>query len=456
MSENSPTPLCLQTESALRAKIKSLVAEYYEAVHRPVQERAFEPGATRVHYAGRVFDADEMLALTDALLDFWLTSGRFTEAFEKRLASYLGLRFSILVNSGSSANLVAFNALTSPLMGPRRIQKGDEVITVAAAFPTTVAPIIGFGAVPVFVDITLEDGTYNIDVTQLEAAYSPRTRAVFVAHTLGNPVRIKEIRNFCAKFGLWFIEDNCDALGSLYEGKLTGTFGDVATSSFYPPHHITMGEGGAVYTNNSLIKRAADSFRDWGRDCWCPSGKDNTCKKRFGWELGSLPKGYDHKYIYSHLGYNLKATEMQASIGLAQLEKLDFFTKRRRANFNFLREALADLEKYFVMPNPTPGSTPSWFGFPLTVREDAPFTREMLLRFLEEGNIQTRMLFSGNLIRHPAFEELRASGKGFRVVGDLPNTNAVMERTFWLGVYPGLAPAALEYMVERLRRFQAP
>ncbi len=445
----------MSNEAELRQQILKLVTEYYQTVHRPAQEKEFTKGSDRVNYAGRVFDEKEMLNLTESTLDFWLTAGKYCDAFEKRLAAQLGLKFSLLVNSGSSANLLAFSALTSPLLKDERIQKGDEVISVAAGFPTTINPIIQFGAVPVFVDITVDDGTYNIDVAQLEQAVSSKTKAVMIAHTLGNPFRIKEVLNFCEKHNLFLVEDNCDALGSRYENQFTGSFGDIATSSFYPPHHMTMGEGGAVYTNNVTLKRAAESLRDWGRDCWCPSGKDNTCKKRFGWELGSLPKGYDHKYIYSHFGYNLKATEMQASIGLAQLDKLENFGKLRRKNFAYLYENLKSLEEFFILPKATPNSDPSWFGFLLSVRKSAPFTRNELTQFLESKNIQTRMLFAGNFTRHPAFDELKQSGTGYRIASDLKNTDFVTENTFWLGVYPGMKPGMLEYMIETIRGFVA-
>ncbi len=440
-------------EKDLRAQISKLVKEYYQEVHFPQQQQAFIPGESRLNYGGRIFDEKEMISLVDASLDFWLTSGRYTDEFETRLAELLGAKWALLVNSGSSANLLAFSALTSPLLKERQIRPGDEVITVAAGFPTTVNPIIQFGAIPVFVDVTVDDGTYNIDVKQLEEALSPKTRAVMVAHTLGNPVRLKELTAFCRKHNLWFIEDNCDALGSLYEGKKTGNFGDFGTSSFYPPHHLTMGEGGAVYTSHPLLKRAAESFRDWGRDCWCPSGKDNTCKKRFGWELGALPKSYDHKYIYRHFGYNLKATDLQAAIGCKQLDKLEAFTKRRRENFSFLRSALAEFEDYFVLPNPTENSEPSWFGFILSVRPNAGFTRHDIVSFLESKKIQTRMLFAGNYILHPAFDEMRKEKKGYRVIGELTNTNRVMNESFWVGVYPGITRFMLEYLVEQLRIF---
>ncbi len=442
-----------EREKELREKMRALVKEFYQEVHLPQQKRTFIPGESRLTYGGRIFDHEEMTSLMDASLDFWLTSGRYTDEFESRLAQCVGAKWSLLVNSGSSANLLAFSALTSPLLKERRLMPGDEVITVAAGFPTTVNPTIQFGAIPVFVDVTVDDGTYNIDVTKLEEALSPKTRAIMVAHTLGNPIRLKEITDFCRKHNLWFIEDNCDALGSQYDGKNTGSFGDLGTSSFYPPHHLTMGEGGAVYTSQPLLKRAAESFRDWGRDCWCPSGKDNTCKKRFGWELGELPKGYDHKYVYRHFGYNLKATDMQAAIGCRQLDKLSSFTQARRNNFSFLREALSDLEDYFVLPNPTENSEPSWFGFILSVRANAGFTRHDIVSFLESKNIQTRMLFAGNYLLHPAFDEMRKAQSGYRVIGDLKNTNRVMNETFWLGVYPGINQSMLDYMVEQLRSF---
>lgn len=439
-------------EKEAREQIKALVAEYYHKFHAPKQNEEFVPGSSRVNYAGRVYDEKEMVNLADSTLDFWLTAGRYCEAFEERLASILGVKYSLLVNSGSSANLVAFNALTSPLLKDRQIRRDDEVITVAAGFPTTVNPIIQYGAVPVFVDINVEDGTYNIDVTKLEAALSPKTKAVMIAHTLGNPFNLEAVTEFCKKNNLWLVEDNCDALGSKYNGKFTGTFGDIGTSSFYPPHHLTMGEGGAVYMSNPLLKRSAESFRDWGRDCWCPSGKDNTCKKRFGWSLGELPKGYDHKYVYSHFGYNLKVTEMQASIGLAQLDKLDAFSEKRRQNFKFLRESLANLSEYFVLPNATKNADPSWFGFLLTVREGMKFTRDEIVRHLEDNKIQTRMLFAGNMIRQPMFDQIRGTS-AYRVVGDLKETDRVTTNTFWVGVYPGMKKEALAYTAQTIRDF---
>ncbi|MBI4385160.1 MAG: lipopolysaccharide biosynthesis protein RfbH [Nitrospinae bacterium] len=440
-----------EKEKALRSEILEKVAEYYRAVFGPARDKKFVPGESSVPYGGRVFDEKDMVALAESALDFWLTAGRFADRFERDFARKLGVKHVSLVNSGSSANLLAMKALTSSSLGERRIVEGDEVIAVAAGFPTTVTPIIECGAVPVFVDVTLEDGTYNIDVSRLEEAYSPRTRAVMVAHTLGNPFDLDAVTGFCKRRGLWLVEDNCDALGSLYRGRLTGTFGDLATSSFYPPHHITMGEGGAVYTGNPQLKKIVESLRDWGRDCWCPPGRDNTCGKRFAWSLGTLPEGYDHKYIYRHFGYNLKATDMQAAVGCAQLGKLDSFAAARRRNWKILRDGLAGMEDRFILPNPTPHSDPSWFGFPLTVRDKAGVSRKQIVSRLEARKIQTRMLFAGNLLRHPAFDEMRASGKGFRTVGKLENTDRIMNDTFWIGVYPGLTGPMLDHMIETLR-----
>lgn len=426
---------------------------FYKTVHKPPQIKEFVPIEDKINYAGRVFDEKEIINLVDSALDFWLTSGRYAEKFEKDFAEFLGVKHCSLVNSGSSANLLAFMALTSPQLGERRIKRGDEVITVAACFPTTIAPIIQYGAIPVFVDIALP--TYNIDCSLLETALSERTKAIMLAHTLGNPFDLKTIKEFCDKHNLWLIEDNCDSLGSRYfyngEWKYTGTFGDISTSSFYPPHHITMGEGGAVYTNNPQLKQIVDSLRDWGRDCWCPSGKDNTCGKRFGWQLGELPYGYDHKYIYSHFGYNLKITDMQAAIGCAQLEKLPAFIQARKRNWQLLRDGLADLSDKFILPEPTPNSDPSWFGFLLTVREDAGFTRDEIVNHLESKGIQTRMLFAGNLIKHPCFDEMRKSSEGFKIVGELSNTDRIMRDTFWIGVYPGISDGMIGYMVEKIR-----
>ena len=436
--------------AALRASILSQVREYYSLVHDPARKE-FIPGESRVNYAGRVFDADEMVNLTDAALEFWLTAGHWTREFEAGLADYLGVKSAFFVNSGSSANLLAFWALTSDLLGDRKIQRGDEVITVACGFPTTVAPILQFGAVPVFVDVTLP--TYNIDVTRLEAALSPRTRAVMLAHTLGNPFNLVAVKAFCEAHDLWLVEDNCDALGSKYDGRFTGTFGHIGTSSFYPPHHLTTGEGGAVYTNSPLLRRILLSMRDWGRDCWCDSGRDNTCGCRFTGQFGELPLGYDHKYVYRHFGFNLKATDLQASIGCAQLKKFPAFVEARRRNWAWLRDALSDLEEFFILPEPEPNSEPSWFGFLLTVRDDAPFTRTQLVKALEADGIQTRALFAGNLTKHPAFDSLRATQTGYRVVGPLTETDRIMNQTFWIGVYPGMTREMLGWMADRIHHF---
>lgn len=440
------------TEQEARKRVLEEVKGYCETFHRQGME--FHPG-DRIPYSGRVYDHHEMCGLVDAALDFWLTAGRYTKRFEEGLARYLGVGHCSLVNSGSSANLCAFMALTSPLLGERGIRPGDEVITVAAGFPTTVAPIIQYGAVPVFVDVTIPQ--YNLDVSALEEALSPRTRAVMAAHTLGNPFDLEAVRTFCDAHGLWLIEDNCDALGSVCTvggvERLTGTVGDLGTFSFYPPHHITMGEGGAVCTNNPLLHRCVRSFRDWGRDCICDPGQDNRCGHRFDGQYGDLPKGYDHKYVYSHFGYNLKATDMQAAIGCAQLEKLPGFAEARRRNWNFLRSALASIEEFFILPEPAPLSKPSWFGFLLILREGAPFGREDVVRYLEGRGIQTRMLFAGNLLKHPCFDAMRRAGKGYRVVGDLRNTDAIMEHSFWVGVYPGLDGRRLEFMSETMREF---
>lgn len=451
----SPSELTIsrsELDSVLRAIVQSGVERYYRQVHKEKAERDFVPG-DRVPYAGRVFDYEEMQLLTEASLDFWLTSGRFTDQFERDFAKKLGVRFACLTNSGSSANLLAFTTLTSPLLKDRRIVPGDEVITVAAGFPTTINPIIQNGCIPVFVDVAIDDGTYNIDVSQLEGALSNRTRAVMLAHTLGNPFDLGAVSEFCKKHNLYLIEDNCDALGSRYRGQLTGTFGDLATSSFYPPHHMTMGEGGAVYSTSLKYKRLVESIRDWGRDCWCASGRDNTCGIRFDQQLGTLPRGYDHKYIYRHFGYNLKVTDMQAAIGCAQLTKVDRFISDRRRNWSALRSMLSDLEEVFILPAPTPESEPSWFGFLLTVREGAAFTRNQIVQHLESRGIQTRMLFAGNILRHPVFDSLRADASGYRVVGDLPNSDRVLNDTFWIGVYPGLTPSMLEYTADNIRGF---
>ena len=437
------------TAEELRQEILEKTAEYYRLVHRPKQEEAFVPGKSRVNYAGRVFDEREIENLADASLEFWLTYGRWSKKFEKGLADYLGVRFALLVNSGSSANLLAFMTLTSPLLGERRVRRGDEVITVAAGFPTTIAPIVQYGAVPVFVDVDL--GTANVDVAKLEAAVSPRTKAVMLAHTLGNPFDARAVKAFCDRHGLWLVEDNCDALGSKFAGRFTGTWGDLGTSSFYPPHHMTMGEGGAVYTNDPVLKKIALSMRDWGRDCWCESGVDNTCGCRFTKQFGSLPLGYDHKYVYSHFGYNLKATDMQAAVGCAQLEKFPSFVEKRKANFNRLYAGLHDLAQLRLFAK-LPEADPSWFGFLMTVLPDAGFSRNDLAKRLEAANIQTRNLFAGNILRHPCFEHL-SEGVDYRVVGTLDNTDTIMNSSLWIGLYPGMGDAKLDYMISTIRNF---
>ena len=416
----------------------------------------FVPGRSPVRYAGRVYGEEELANLGESAAEFWLTGGRWHTRLERELAEWYGVSHARLVNSGSSANLLAVATLTSHLLGDRALRAGDEVITVAAGFPTTVAPAIQLGLVPVFVDVTLP--TYNLDVSKLEAARSPRTRAVMVAHTLGNPFDLAAVRAFCDRHGYWLVEDNCDAAGSLFQGRKTGSFGDLATLSFYPPHHMTMGEGGAVLASDDTLEKAMTSIRDWGRDCWCPSGVDNTCKRRFEWQLGDLPKGYDHKYVYRHLGYNLKITDLQASVGVAQLARLDGFVAARRKNWAFYREQLAGLSDVLVLPEPTPGSEPSWFGFMVTAREGAPVTRDGLVKALEAQKIQTRMLFAGNLVRQPALTELsraaRAAGRPdpYRVVGGLENTDAIMNRTLWVGVYPGLTGPMREHVVNTFRK----
>ncbi len=422
-----------------------------EAIRRLVREHGrlpgqarFVPGRTPIPYGGRVYDGKELAALVDSALEFWLTAGRYAEAFEERMAEYLGVRHCLLTNSGSSANLLAVFSLTSPKLGAERLRPGDEVITVAAGFPTTVAPILQAGLVPVFVDVSLP--TYNVEPALLEEARSRRTRAVMLAHTLGNPFDVGAVTKFCDRHGLWLIEDNCDALGSRYKGRFTGTFGHIATQSFYPPHHMTLGEGGALFTGDLRLKRIIASFRDWGRDCWCPPGRDNSCGRRHGRKFGTLPFGYDHKYVFSHFGFNLRVTDMQAAIGCAQLAKLPRFTRARQTNYAFLREASKKWEKRFILPEATPGSAPSWFGFLLTVREDAGFSRNEIVRFLEERRIQTRPLFAGNVLRHPCFDLLRKSRRGYRVAGSLANTDLIMERSFWLGVYPGITAKMRAYM----------
>ncbi len=429
-------------EAQARERILELVSEYCDKYHR---KNEFKEG-DRISYASRVYDSAEMVNLVDSSLEFWLTSGRYTDKFEHDFAKYLGVKFCSLVNSGSSANLLAFATLTSPLLGERAVKRGDEIITVAAGFPTTVTPIIQYGAVPVFVDVTIPQ--YNIDVTLLEKALSDKTKAVMVAHTLGNPFNLTAVKAFCEKHNLWLIEDNCDALGSVYtiDGveKLTGTVGDIGTSSFYPPHHMTMGEGGAVYTNNPLLNKICRSMRDWGRDCVCPSGCDNLCNHRFDKQYGELPLGYDHKYVYSHFGYNLKATDMQAAIGCAQLVKFPSFVERRRHNFDRLKAGLASVTDKFILPEACEGSKPSWFGFLITCKDGVE--RNKVVKYIEEHGVQTRMLFSGNLTKHPCFDEMRATGEGYRVVGDLSVTDKIMNNTFWVGVYPGMTDEMIDYM----------
>ncbi|MEI8315055.1 MAG: lipopolysaccharide biosynthesis protein RfbH [Verrucomicrobiota bacterium] len=430
-------------QNTLRNQILALVRQYHVAAFSPVK---FIPGQTAIPYAGRVFDHTELQFAVDASLDFWLTTGRFAEEFERDFAKFIGVRHALLVNSGSSANLVALAALTSPKLGDRQLKPGDEVITVATGFPTTVNPILQNQLVPVFVDVTVP--TYNVDVAQLEAARSSRTRAVMIAHTLGNPFDLDAVVAFCREHKLWLVEDCCDAVGSMYRGKMVGTFGDLATVSFYPAHHLTMGEGGVVLTNTPQLKTLVESFRDWGRDCWCAPGKDGTCGKRFDWQLGELPCGYDHKYIYSHIGYNLKLTDWQAAIGVAQLQKLPAFIAARRRNFATLRSGLAELSDVLLLPEPTTGSEPSWFGFPIAVRPEAAFTREQVIRHLEAAKISTRLLFGGNLVRQPAYRDVPQ-----RRIGNLANADFVMNRVFWLGVYPGLTPAMLEFIMTTLRQF---
>lgn len=437
----------MRTKEEIRQDILSLVREYGQA--EQAQKQPFRSGQ-RIPYCSRVYDAEERVNLVDSALDFWLTAGRFCGEFEREFARYLGVESVAVVNSGSSANLLAFMTLTSPLLAERAIHRGDEVICVAAAFPTTVSPIIQFGAVPVFVDICL--GTYNIDVSKLEAALSEKTKCVFLAHSLGNPFNLKAVKAFCDKHGLWLIEDNCDALGAEYDigygFQKTGTVGDLGTSSFYPAHHLTMGEGGAVYTNNPLLSQIMFSMRDWGRDCVCPPGKDNTCGHRFDGQYGELPKGYDHKYVYSHFGYNLKITDMQAAVGCAQLKKVPGFVQRRRENWQFLHDRLAGVEDKLILPYCEEKARPSWFGFLMTVREGVD--RDAVVRHLEGKGIQTRMLFSGNLLRHPCFDRMRASKEGYRVIGSLENTDRIVRDTFWVGVYPGMTEEMLDYMAQKI------
>ena len=435
-------------EQQARQEILDAVSAYYHAYKE--NKKPFTPGE-RIPYAARVFDDREMRNLVESALDFWLTTGRFAEEFEREFAKWLGVKYVSLVNSGSSANLIAFSVLTAPELGERQIKRGDEVITVAAGFPTTVAPILQYGAVPVFVDVTIPQ--YNIDVSKLEDALSKNTKAVMLAHTLGNPFDLAVVKAFCDRHNLWLVEDNCDALGSTYtlngETKLTGTIGDIGTSSFYPPHHMTMGEGGCVYTNNPLLHQLILSYRDWGRDCMCPSGRDNICGHRFDGQYGGLPKGYDHKYVYSHLGYNLKVTDMQAAIGCEQLKKFPTFVDRRKHNWNRLRQTLSSVEDKLILPEPAPNSDPSWFGFLMTVRKGVD--REKVVRCIESNGVQTRMLFSGNLIRHPCFDQIRGTD-AYRVVGFLENTDRIMRDTFWVGVYPGMTDEMIDYMAETITK----
>lgn len=441
------------TKEELREEILEKTKQYYDLVHKNKKE--FVEEESYVNYGGRFFDEKELVNLVDSSLEFWLTTGQWADKFEKGFANYLGVEYCSLVNSGSSANLLAFMALTSPKLGERRINKGDEVITIAAGFPTTVTPIIQYGAIPVFVDVELP--SYSIDIEELEKARTLKTKAIMIAHTLGNPFNLKGVKEFCDKNKLWLIEDNCDALGSEYyidgKWKKTGTIGDIGTSSFYPPHHMTMGEGGAVYTNDSLLSRLVESFRDWGRDCWCKSGVDDTCKSRFTKQYGELPLGYDHKYVYSHFGYNLKATDMQASIGVAQLKKLPSIVDKRRENWNILKEGLKGLEDVLILPEAEKDSRPSWFGFMISVKPKSKITRNGLVEFLEKNKIQTRNLFAGNLIKHPAFDEMRKSGEGYRQIGDLKNTDFIMNNTFWIGVYPGMTDEMLAYMIKKIKEY---
>ena len=436
------------TEQQAREQILEMTRNYCEKYHN--KKKPYQKG-DRIPYASRVYDAEEMVNLVDSSLEFWLTAGRYTDEFEHAFAKYLGVRYCSLVNSGSSANLLAFMTLTSPLLKERQILPGDEVITVAAGFPTTVSPMIQYGAVPVFVDVTIPQ--YNIDVARLEEAYSEKTKAVMIAHTLGNPFDLAAVKAFCDRHGLWLGEDNCDALGTRYtmngEEKFTGTVGDIGTSSFYPPHHMTMGEGGAVYTDNPLLNKIIRSMRDWGRDCVCASGQDNLCGHRFDRQYGELPLGYDHKYVYSHFGYNLKATDLQAAIGCAQIEKFPSFVEKRRHNFERLHKALEGLEDRLILPEAAPNSRPSWFGFLITCKEGTD--RNKVVQYVESRGVQTRMLFAGNLIKHPCFDEMRAEGKGYRVVGDLTNTDRIMRDTFWVGVYPGMNDEMIDYMAKTIR-----
>lgn len=442
-----------KTEEEAREQIKALVADFYhEFKELKESKESFKPG-DRISYASRVYDEKEMQALADAMLDFWLTTGRFSDQFEKEFAQWIGVKYAHLVNSGSSANLIAFSALTAPELGDRQIKRGDEVITVAAGFPTTVTPIIQYGAIPVFVDVTVPQ--YNIDVSMLEAALSPKTKAIMIAHTLGNPFDLKSVKTFCDQHGLWLVEDNCDALGTKYtidgETRYSGTWGDIGTSSFYPPHHMTMGEGGCVYTNNPLLNRLILSYRDWGRDCICPSGQDNFCGHRYDGQYGLLPQGYDHKYVYSHFGYNLKVTDLQAAVGVEQLKKFPSFIEKRRHNWDRLYNALAKspAAEKLILPLPAENSEPSWFGFLISVIPDCGVNRNDVIKHIENKNIQTRLLFSGNLTKHPCFDQIRNTN-AYRVVGELKNTEFIMNNTFWVGVYPGMTDAMIDYMAQTI------
>jgi CDP-6-deoxy-D-xylo-4-hexulose-3-dehydrase len=440
---NSKSSNFSEQEQQLRNKVFAALLEYYQV---KFAQKSFIPGQTYVPVSGKVFDQEELVKLVDSSLDFWLTTGRYATEFEQRFAEWMGVKHCLLVNSGSSANLVALSTLTSPKLGDKQLKPGDEVITVAAGFPTTVNPIFQNQLVPVFLDIQLP--SYDIDINQLEAALSDRTRAIMIAHTLGNPFNLEVIMAFAEKYNLWVIEDNCDAVGSLYQGRKTGSFGHLSTVSFYPAHHLTMGEGGAVLTSDSRLKKIAESFRDWGRDCWCPPGIDNTCHKRYDWQLGDLPFGYDHKYTYSHVGFNLKMTDMQAAVGCAQLDKLPDFVVKRRQNFEYLHRNLQDLQDFLLLPETAANSEPSWFGFLLSVKKNAPFTRNQLVQHLEGKRIGSRLLFGGNLVRQPAYKDLN-----FRVIGDLSNTDYVMENAFWIGLYPGLTLEMLDYVLSVIHQF---
>lgn len=433
----------MKTKEELKKEIFSKVKDYYSLAH---QQEQFIPGKSKINYAGRVYDEKELINLVDSALEFWLTAGRFANQFEEEFAKFLGVKHCLLTNSGSSANLLAISALTSPTLGEKQLKAGDEVITIAAGFPTTVNPIIQNNLIPVFVDVNL--GTYNIKYDRIEDTISDKTKAIFMAHTMGNPFNLDAVMEIAQKHDLWLIEDNCDALGSKYNGKYTGTFGHIATFSFYPPHHMTMGEGGALVTNDTQLKRLIESFRDWGRDCWCGSGCDNSCGKRFGWQLGELPFGYDHKYIYSHIGYNLKVTDMQAAVGVEQLKKLPSFIDARKKNFKLLYEGLKKHEQYFILPEVEEKADPSWFGFLLTVREGTWFTKNDIVQYLEDNKISTRMLFAGNITRHPCFRDVK-----YKISGTLLNTDSIMNDTFWIGVYPGINDEIIKYMVEKIGTF---